>query len=199
MGPTESGERHADDGVPLARFADTILVVCPRCGGRASVVQRPGLPELRYATDLLVWSRRLVCAGCGRTDDWRAGRRGSGAVGVVLGGTEEPFFGRPLWLQVPCAGRVLWAYNDRHVTALEEYVAARLREHGAPYSSTRAMFPRLPAWVKSAAHRPAVLKGLAELHTLAGRSAPADRSAAAHAHGDRPRPYGSLHFVRGTD
>ncbi|MEU6847236.1 hypothetical protein ABZ930_35740 [Streptomyces sp. NPDC046716] len=191
-------ERHVDDGVPLARFADRILVVCPRCGGRATVVQRPGLPELRYATDLLVRPRRLVCAGCGRTDDWRARRRGAGLVGVVLGGTEEPFFGRPLWLQVPCAGHVLWAYNEGHVAELAVHVGARLRERG-PLAPTRAMIPRLPAWMKTAAHRPAVLKGLAELRALAARSAPGDRPAAAHERGDRPRPYGSLPFRGGCD
>ncbi|WP_318215975.1 hypothetical protein [Streptomyces sp. SCL15-6] len=40
--------------------------------------------------------------------------------------------------------------------------------------------------------------GLATLRDLAGRSAPADRSDAAHEHGDRPRHHDSLLFRGGA-
>ncbi|WP_219824075.1 hypothetical protein [Actinokineospora auranticolor] len=179
--------RHRDRGWRLSRFAGTILVVCPRCGGRASAVTRPGLPELRYYTEYQYRPRRLVCAGCGVVAEWEAEFRGGALYGATLGGTEDPFFGQPLWLQVRCAGRILWAYNAEHVTELAEYLAARHRERGA-LRPTMSLFARLPRWMKVAAHRDEVLAGLAKLQELADRSMPADRSAAAHAHDVHPRP-----------
>ncbi|GAA2627455.1 hypothetical protein GCM10010425_26180 [Streptomyces spororaveus] len=170
-------------------------MVCPRCGGRALVVPRPDLAPPKYFSALLFQPRRLVCAGCGAVAAWTTEERGAGLVGAVPGGTEDPFFRRPLWLQTRCAGRILWAYDEEHVDALAAYVGARLRHrHTSP---TMAMFARLPAWMKSADRREEVLAGLAALRTLAGRSAPADRSDAAHERGDRPRHHGSLLFRGG--
>ncbi|MCT9089092.1 hypothetical protein N4G70_09450 [Streptomyces sp. ASQP_92] len=184
--------RHHDYGMWLVRFTDHVLVVCPKCGGRALVVPRPGLDASRYSSHLLFQPRRLCCATCGATADWTAEERDGGLVGVVPGGTEDPFFRRPLWLQTRCAGRILWAYNEEHVDALAAFVGARLRvRHASP---TRGMFARLPAWMKAAAHREEVLAGLSTLRALAPRSAPADRSEAAYERGDRPRHHGSLLF-----
>ncbi|MEU9182876.1 hypothetical protein AB0C90_40080 [Streptomyces sp. NPDC048550] len=184
--------RHHDHGTWLVRFTGRVLVVCPRCGGRALVVPRPDLAAPRYFSDLLFRPRRLTCAGCGAVADWTAEQRGAALVGAVPGGTEDPFFRQPLWLQTRCAGRILWAYDEEHVDALAAYVGARLRERHA--SPTRGMFARLPAWMKSASRRDEVLAGLATLRALADRSAPADRSDAAHERGDRPRHHGSVYF-----
>ncbi|WP_327363722.1 hypothetical protein [Streptomyces sp. NBC_01296] len=187
--------RHHDHGMWLVQFTDRVLVVCPRCGGRALVAPRPDLPAPKYFSALLFQPRRLTCGGCGAVADWTAEQRGTGLVGAVPGGTEDPFFRRPLWLQTRCAGRILWAYNEEHVDALAAYVGARLRERHA--SPTMAMFARLPAWMKSASRRDEVLAGLASLRALADPSAPADRSDAAHERGDRPRHHGSLLFRGG--
>jgi hypothetical protein len=188
--------RHHDAGRWLARFAERILVVCPRCGGRAVVVERPDLPELTYYSELLFRPRRLACHECGAVAEWEARLQGAGLVGVSLGGTEDPFFRRPLWLQTRCVGRILWAYNQEHVTELSAYVGADLRERGA-LRPTMSMFARLPRWMKSSANRSEVVAGLARLHALAQRSSPDDRSDAAHVHGDRPRPHRSLYFRGG--
>ncbi|SED75815.1 hypothetical protein [Streptomyces sp. TLI_105] len=184
--------RHHDHGTWLVRFTGRILVACPRCGGRALVTPRLDLPEPRH---LLFEPRRLTCGGCGAVAEWAAEQRGAALVGVAPGGTEDPFFRRPLWLQTRCAGRVLWAYDEEHVDALAAYVGARLRHRHA--SPTLAMFARLPAWMKSAARRDEVLAGLAALRALARRSAPADRSDAAHERADRPRHHGSVLFRGG--
>ncbi|MEU8433803.1 hypothetical protein AB0F18_12915 [Streptomyces sp. NPDC029216] len=187
--------RHHDHGTWLVQFAGRVLVVCPRCGGRALVVPLPGLEKPKYFSGLLFQPRRLSCAGCGATAEWTAEERGAGLVGAVVGGTEDPFFRQPLWLQTRCAGRALWAYNEEHVEALAAYVGARLRER---YSSpTMAMFARLPAWMKAAKHRDEVLAGLATLGSLAQLSAPADRSDTAYERGDRPRHHGSVLFRGG--
>ncbi|MFZ3474641.1 hypothetical protein ACODT3_02870 [Streptomyces sp. 4.24] len=194
--PHGEPSRHHDPGMSLDHFTARVLVVCPRCGGRALVVPRPDLPPVAYYTDLLFRPRRMTCAQCGALAEWEAGVEGRALRGVTPGGTEDPFFRRPLWLQTRCAGRVLWAYNEEHVDELAAYVGARLRERGA-LSPTRAMFARLPGWMKASAHRAEVLAGLDTLRALAPRTSPADRSDAAHERGDRPRPSGSLYFRGG--
>jgi hypothetical protein len=119
--------------------------------------------------------------------------RGAGLVGAVLGGSQDPFFQQPLWLQTRCVGQTLWAYNEEQVDELSAYVSAHLRERDG-MRPTRAMFARLPAWMKRSDNRPAVLAGLQTLRALAQRTAPADRSDAAHERGDRPQAHRSLYF-----
>ena len=194
--PSTDRTRHYDSGEWLTKFASQMFVVCPRCGGRALVVPRPDLPAPRYSSELLCQPRRLVCGVCGAVADWEPEVRGAGLVGGVLGGTEDPFFRRPLWLQTRCVGHILWAYNEEHVNELTAYVGARLREHGNSHP-TMAMFPRLPRWMKRADNRHEILAGLETLRALAKRSAPADRSDAAHERGDRPRPHLSVFFRGG--
>ncbi|MEV0977850.1 hypothetical protein [Streptomyces sp. NPDC049915] len=194
--PTHTGPvRHRDHGQWLVQFTGRVLVVCPRCGGRGLVVPVPGVAAPKYFSALLFQPRRLACAECGAVADWTAQERGTGLVGAVPGGTEDPFFRRPLWLQTRCAGRILWAYNENHVDALDAYVRARLRERQA--SPTMAMFARLPTWMKSSKRRGEVLAGLSTLRALARLSAPAERSDAAHERGDRPRHHGSMLFRGG--
>lgn len=194
--PGTGPDRHYDPGRSLAQFAGRMLVVCPRCGGRALVVPRPGLPAPRYFSELLFQPRRLACGGCGAVAEWEPEVRGAGLVGAVPGGSEDPFFRRPLWLVTRCVGRILWAYDEEHVDELSAYVGARVRERGG-VRPTRAMFARLPVWMKRSDHRSAVLAGLETLRALAERSAPADRSDAAHERGDRPRPHTSMYFRGG--
>ncbi|MFD3842401.1 hypothetical protein ACFWWC_40065 [Streptomyces sp. NPDC058642] len=194
--PRADVARHRDPGASLARFAGRILVVCPRCGGRALVIPRPGLADPRHFSELLFQPRRLACQGCGAVDDWKPEVRGAGLVGAVLGGSQDPFFQQPLWLQTRCVGQTLWAYNGEQVDELSAYVGAHLRERGG-MRPTRAMFARLPAWMKRSDNRLAVLAGLETLRALAQRRAPADRSDAAHERGDRPRAHRSMYFRGG--
>lgn len=180
----------------MTRFAGQILVVCPRCRGRALVMPQPCLPDLKYFSELLFRPRRLACGGCGAVAGWEPEVRGAGLVGAVPGGSEDPFFRQPLWLQTRCVGQILWAYNEEHVEELSAYVGARLRERGG-MQSTRAMFARLPAWMKRSDNRPDVLAGLETLRVLAKRTAPADRSDVAFGRDDRPREHKSLYFRGG--
>ncbi|RKN60801.1 hypothetical protein D7231_32840 [Streptomyces klenkii] len=115
----------------------------------------------------------------------------------MMGGTEDPFFRRPLWLQTRCCGKFLWAYNEAHLHELTAYTEARLRERG-PARPTMAMLARLPAWMKRAENRDKVLAGLGTLRVLAERSSPADRSDAAHEHDDRPGAHHSVYFRGGA-
>lgn len=169
-------------GLPGVRWPRTRRASARSRG--AEVLQRPALPAPPPRLRRLRRGRRLGGRGTGRRSGRCGARRHRG-----------PLFRRPLWLQTRCAGRILWAYDEEHVDALAAYVGARLRERHA--SPTRAMFARLPVWMKAAERRSEVLAGLATLRALARLSAPADRSDAAHERGDRPRHHGSRLFRGG--
>ncbi|MFF9087085.1 hypothetical protein ACF1BE_11830 [Streptomyces sp. NPDC014991] len=133
---------------------------------------------------------------CGAVADRAADTRGGAPVAAQLGGTEDPFFGRPLWRRTRCAGHVLWAYDDRHVDAPAACAGAALHERGSA-RPTRALFALLPRWTKASGHRAEVLAGPGPLRELSRRSAPAGRSDAAHERGERPRPYRAPYFRGG--
>jgi hypothetical protein len=160
--------RFPGPGWPLAGYSDLIYVACPGCGGRAEVLPRPGQPEFRYVTDFLSRPRRLVCRHCAAARDWIPSKRDQGRLIAGPHGPSDPFFGRPLWLQTPCCGHVLWAYNDRHLDTLHSYVRAGLRER-TDSDPKRGMLYRLPAWIKKASHRSDVLHAIDLLHEQLNR------------------------------
>lgn len=72
----------------------------------------------------------------------------------------DDYFGLPLWLQAPCCGELLWAYNADHLSFIEGLVRAKLRERRPSASGAwqnSALSSRLPAWLKSRKHRDEVL------------------------------------------
>jgi hypothetical protein len=147
--------RFRDPQVWLSTLAaDTIDVVCPRCGARAAVTTRPVAD-----TRVLCWPRQFVCTTCLSTATWSA-RTNS----FCAGGPVDPFFRLPLWRTAQCCGKhTLWAFNEAHLTLLHGYVSAKLRERGDP-GHRMTLIARLPAWLKSAKHRDEVLRVLARLH-----------------------------------
>lgn len=140
---------------PLAAFADETLVVCPRCEGPA-VTKRIDPAKADTASP-----RRLVCRRCGHMQE--------GAGRTLAQGEREgrdPFFGLPLWLATPCCGEVLWAFNARHLEALEAPALAQLRERrrdSAHGWSNAGFTSRMPNWIKSAKNRAEVEKALGRL------------------------------------
>jgi hypothetical protein len=133
----------------LAR--DDILVVCPRCA--AGAVVAPLTPEGR--TDC--WQpRRFACHACGHTDTWER------PAATAWGNPVDPYFRMPLWLRVPCCGRELWAFHEKHLDLLDGWIGAKLRERGdGPRGMT--LLARTPGWMTSARNRQEVLRGLRRL------------------------------------
>lgn len=143
--------RFVDSGETVYAFLNETLVVCPGCSGCALSQQvapthSPGLFS----------SRRLTCLHCGRTQDW--------AERHITRGwhrARDDYFDLPLWLQTPCCGEILWAYNERHLTFLESFVSSGLRQrkrHLETGWSNQSLASRLPRWIKSAKNREEVLK-----------------------------------------
>ncbi|WP_019639236.1 hypothetical protein [Paenibacillus fonticola] len=150
----------------LVSFGAYFLVVCPNCSGKAKVISL-GAPS-PYITGI---TRRFFCSECGShkefvprkncyneavirySKNWEEGY-------INIGGPFDWFFGYSLYLQIPCCGQTLWAYNLEHLEYVESYVAAELREDHPYYLSVES---RLPAWMKSAKNRHDVLKAIGKL------------------------------------
>lgn len=152
--------RFRDDRTGLWSFLDEVVVACPRCRGLARIVGLPGDP---VGGRHPFGPHRLVCRACGHTRDRAATR--AWFPGNDRSSVTDPWFGLPLWLQVPTRHGVLWAYNLRHLAFIERFVAARLRERADFYDSKGRMtlVARLPAWLKHAGNREENLRHVARL------------------------------------
>ncbi len=157
--------RFRDDFRSVDSFSDEFLVHCPECRHCANVLT---------AGDV-----RFVCTHCGKLEMWKGSpgvltskhppkRDSSGRRMAWIGAEYDWFFHYPLWLQTPCCGQTLWAYNSRHLAYLEKYVAAELRERRPNEYGWRnsSYASRLPQWLKAAKNRTAVLRACQKLHTL---------------------------------
>jgi hypothetical protein len=141
-----SRKRFIDSGEYLSGFTDEFLVTCPRCGGCAKVALDIGRGD---ASEGWRAPRKVVCPACSYYKVWDGDA-------IVTGEGVDWYFRLPLWLQVPCCGEVLWAYNEYHLSFLEDYVGSSLRERHP--NQNRALASRLPSWIKEAKNREAVLK-----------------------------------------
>jgi len=146
-----------DRQIAVDHFAADVLVVCPRCSRPARVFAVDGTDNVYRAGQ---W--RVVCSSCGyHRDKTRA------SLVFDTGshyGACDPVFGLPLWLQKSCCGgKLLWAYNLEHLSFVESFVAATIRQRSDAVRAgdgyrRMSMIARLPAWLKSAKHRDEILK-----------------------------------------
>jgi len=77
----------------------------------------------------------------------------------------DPIFGLKLWLQKPVGDDLFWAYHYDHLSLLEQYVRAKLRERGVGNKGSKnsLMFSRLPTFITKAGNREEILKLIKEL------------------------------------
>lgn len=156
MKETIDRKRFSDRGELLDEFGDEFLVVCPRCGRRASVASEAADTEKLGAR--LTAPRRLICFFCPHRDRWARGT-------IAVGGNHDWYFRLPLWLEISCRGERLWAYNEKHLAFIERYVRARLRRR-APLRN-KSVASRFPRWLTSAKNRAAILRAIGKLRAKA--------------------------------
>lgn len=130
--------RFRDTGETLYGLRSEVLVVCPSCGSCARVAEARG-----------------VCPSCAWTAVPSEDR-------FTTGAPRDPYLDLPLWLVTDVGGETLWAFNAEHLDLLQSYVSATLRER-VPERERYTLVERLPAWVKAAKNRDAVLAGIARL------------------------------------
>lgn len=159
--PCDPANRRAfDAGVPLESFNTVVWVRCPRCG--AVALSQP----LGAAAGQGFAPRRVCCSGCAYTKIWQ----GRTIVRAQGGDALDDYFHLPLYLQTPCAGDVLWAYNPAHLALQADWLGAALRTRRRDAASgwrNASALSRLPRWLKSAKNRPEVLAALKKLEALA--------------------------------
>ena len=144
-------DRFRDNGEIIEEFIDEFLVECPKCALMAKVVLAND-----YSTEKirLFAPRKLVCSNCGHIETCKPKK-------VFIGNAKDWYFQRPFWLQLPCCGKLLWAYNLQHLDLLESYVSAKLRER-KPHVN-KSVASRLPNWIKLAKNRGEILKAIGKL------------------------------------
>ena len=72
------------------------------------------------------------------------------------------YFHAQLWLEAPFrSDHIVWAYNNSHLTYLEQYIGAGLREHAERYHFT--LLEKLHRFYHEVKNREALLKLLKEL------------------------------------
>jgi uncharacterized membrane-anchored protein YjiN (DUF445 family) len=105
--------------------------------------------------------RKLSCLHCSYTSIYNERRQ-------RRGGPYDWYFRLPLWLQTPCCGEILWAFNEEHLNFLEQYVTEKQRRkfHVEGQIRNGTMASRLPNWMKSAKNRDQVLKGIERLKAM---------------------------------
>jgi hypothetical protein len=155
-----------DERTSLSGYRGHVLVLCPRCAACAHLRWLSAHHERRGDREVRLAGHRLTCGSCGHTADWL--REFSWQAPPVIGpGPRLDGFGLDVWLQVPCSGEVLWAYNEAHLRFLEEYVGADLRERwpdtNEGWQDLGGLGRKLPKWMLSAKNREAVLRGLAAM------------------------------------
>jgi len=156
----------------------TPCLSCPRCSFTTRGWPPPSNLEMR----------RCARRRCARCNDWlgRApvrflmGKRvveilcTCGAVSfepwpraaMRLGESTDPYFGLPLWLRTDVRGETLWAYNREHLSFLDAYVRAALRQRAPNWNAS--LTSRLPRWMKTASRRQDVLKAIARIAARKG-------------------------------
>jgi hypothetical protein len=125
---------------------------CSTCGYRSLDIRLEA-----KASDRLPPTKLVICPACKQENNldlqWSIYQYSSAAI--------DPSFGCALWLQIPCCGNVLWAYNDRHLSDLKSYIGSNLRD--GQNRRKWSMVTRLPRWMIIAKNRDAVLNCIKKL------------------------------------
>jgi hypothetical protein len=154
----------------LERYMRHPLIRCPRCGARAKgseIVE--GRPPTFRSGERVVPLQRVTCASCGYSFPERAEqpRQASNAESSDQRQASTSYVYVPLWLQTPCLGHVLWAYNQEHLDFIERSVNSISR--GRQRQSVALDDDRLPRWMREPNEPDEVLRGVARLRNMLKR------------------------------
>ena len=125
---------------------------CATCGYRLL-----GIRLKATASNRLPATKAVNCPSCHQQTNvdikWDLDRHSGGAV--------DPNFGCTLWLQIPCSGHILWAYNQKHLLDLKSFIGSSFRD--GRNRSKYSMVTRLPRWMIIAKNRDVVLRCIEKL------------------------------------
>jgi Zn ribbon nucleic-acid-binding protein len=141
--------RFNDQNYRLSDFQDEVWVVCPSCQRKAMAIN-----QAEQQTS------RLLCASCGYS---RTCTTTAELAGITASTRQAAhiYFGAELWLQHPYKNEVFWAYNGKHLSYLEQYISAKLRQHTNRNHFT--LIEKLPKFYHEAKNRADLLKIIKKL------------------------------------
>lgn len=137
-------KRFQDANLQLSDFSDKVLVVCPRCKKKATVIHQADKGAV------------LSCFECHHSSS-----KPLAVQDRNYSITTDYWFGEELWLQASFKDEVLWANNYEHLEYIRQYIQAGLRERNNRAFYT--MVEKLPAFIKSAKNRDKLLKRIDKL------------------------------------
>ncbi len=143
--------RFIDQNKTITEFQDEAWVKCPSCGKRAIAIADYGLKK-----------SRLSCPNCSYHKELITQVESSGMMGNLIMAANQ-YFDAELWLQHPFKNDIFFAYNDKHLYYLENYISAKLREHKDRSHFT--LLERLPKFYHEGKNRKALLKIIERLKT----------------------------------
>lgn len=135
--------RFADQNKGLSDFYSEVWVVCPSC-------QKKAITKVDFEQKKAI----LFCESCGANKQ-------SSTETVVFGVkgnwqmAAHSYFNTALWLQQSFKNDVFFALNGEHLSYLEQYIAADLREHKDRKGFT--LLEKLPKFYHEAKNRKALL------------------------------------------
>lgn len=152
-----------DKNLLIIDLIDEILVKCPKCERCVKVTIAPNAKGLYF--DKISKSRRITCSHCGYFKEIHPKNRWDNTIRFEnlhsdMNNITDWYFNLPLYLQIPCCGRMLWSYNLEHLLYIEAYVKSELREGGSYYLS---IISRLPKWIKLSKNKNEILKCIERL------------------------------------
>ena len=148
----------------LQHFENDILIRCPHCESRAHLLKVTDDSGRRLGY-------RMVCNSCAHVSEWLLGARQS--IPLPSMGPRLSGFGLDLWLQVPCCGETLWAFNEPHLDFMEQFISATLRERSRRdwgWARNSCLESCLPRWMQAAKNRGAVVKSIQSLRDMLVRT-----------------------------
>lgn len=142
--------RFTDQNYRLNDFEQEVWVVCPQCRQQAVARIHNNDKEAR-----------LNCVHCGYSKAASKLVQYADRKYAELEQAAHLYFDAELWLSYPFKGEVFWAYNPSHLTYIEQYVAAKLREQKDRTHFT--LLEKLPKFYHDAKNRKALLKIISKL------------------------------------
>ena len=138
----EPSNRFQDQNLRLTDFQKEVWVVCPQCAKKA-------IAKVDYETQ----KAKLLCTNCGFSREKTTALVRQQAHFIL---PAHAYFDAELWLQMSFKNDVFWAYNDTHLVYLEQFIAAKLREHKDRSHFT--LLEKLPKFYHEAKNREPLLK-----------------------------------------
>jgi hypothetical protein len=143
-------ERFNDQHKRLTDFQQLVWVHCPQC-------QKQTIAHAMPAAQ----TARLSCVHCGFFKEVSTRKTHANGMPYELMVAAHAYFDAALWYSAPFKNDTFWAYNPEHLTYLEDYITAKLREHSDREHFT--LLEKLPKFYHEAKNREGLLKLIEKL------------------------------------